>query len=224
MPLKTSRLTGIVHEKVLLVEGKDEVNFFEVLLKHLGLNNIQTMEVGGKDKFLDEFPTFLVLPGFERVTAYAIIRDADTNHGLTLESIKGLLKRHNQPCPRRSGEFESISASSCKVGIFIIPGNAETGMLESLCLQTVADHPVMSCVNKLMRCLDENLTKKLAEDLKDRGKSWYPRNEEKARLHIFLSSMHEVTTSIGLAAQKGYWNFEHDALSDLRDFLKKLAE
>jgi len=36
--------------------------------------------------------------------------------------------------------------------------------------------------------------------------------------------MHEVTTSIGLAAQKGYWNLEHDVLSDLRDFLKEMVE
>jgi hypothetical protein len=36
--------------------------------------------------------------------------------------------------------------------------------------------------------------------------------------------MSELTTSIGLATPKGYWNLDHDALSDLRNFLKKMAE
>jgi hypothetical protein len=36
--------------------------------------------------------------------------------------------------------------------------------------------------------------------------------------------MSELTRSIRLAAQKGYWNLDHHALSDLRNFLKKMAE
>jgi hypothetical protein len=36
--------------------------------------------------------------------------------------------------------------------------------------------------------------------------------------------MHELTTSIGSAAQKGYWNLDKDALSNLNNFLKKMAE
>jgi hypothetical protein len=36
--------------------------------------------------------------------------------------------------------------------------------------------------------------------------------------------MHELTTSIELAAQKDYWNLDHHALSDLYNFLKKMAE
>jgi len=36
--------------------------------------------------------------------------------------------------------------------------------------------------------------------------------------------MHEVTTSIGIVAQKGYWNLEHNTLSDLRNFLQKMGE
>lgn len=213
MPLKLSQIT---HDKVLLVEGQDEVNFFQALLNHLHLVSIQIIELGGKDRFHNEFPTFLALPGFEQLTAYAIIRDADSSHTSTLHSIKDLLQRNGQPCPANSGEFTTPPR---KVGVFIIPGNTEQGMLESLCLRSVSEHPAMPCVESFMRCLDEMLEKRLGEVPINRQQAYYPKNEEKAKTLAFLSCMHEVTTSIGLAAQKGYWPFDHTALAELRNFL-----
>ena len=62
---------------VLLVEGKDEVNLFKALLRHMGMSpevDIQLKEVGGKDKFRNEFPAFLNDPNFSLVKAYAIVR------------------------------------------------------------------------------------------------------------------------------------------------------
>lgn len=150
----------ITHDRVLLVEGQDEVKFFEMLLLHTDLHEqIQVIEVGGKDRF-----------------------------------------------------------------IFILPGNQQTGMLESLCLQTVTDHPVMICVESFMNCLREHLETKPEGDVKIRSKPYFPKNTEKARLLAFLAGLHESMTSVGVAAQKGYWPFDHEALSDLRDFLKTLVE
>src|SRR5438128_6637595 len=88
--------SSIIYNKILLVEGKDEVKFFEVFLNYLGLKGVQIIEVGGKDKFLDEFPAFLAFPGFEQVTSYAIIRDADASHTFTFESIRRLLEKYGQ--------------------------------------------------------------------------------------------------------------------------------
>ncbi len=52
MQIEPSESSIITASKVLLVEGQDEVKFFEALLKHLGIKkNVQIHEVGGKDKF-----------------------------------------------------------------------------------------------------------------------------------------------------------------------------
>ena len=46
----------ISSEKVLLVEGKDELNFFEALLPFLKFKStIQVIDVGGKDQFGHSF-------------------------------------------------------------------------------------------------------------------------------------------------------------------------
>lgn len=139
-----------------------------------------------------------------------------------IKSITGLLERHGQPCPKQHKDIVAIG--SLKVGIFILPGNRETGMLESLCLQTVTNHPAMACVETFIDCLSERIEKKPASEARDHSKIYFPRNVEKAKLLAFLACLHEPTNSIGLAAQKGFWPFDHEALSDLCNFLKQLAE
>lgn len=215
-----SKPLEITSSRVILVEGPDEVNFFEALFRHISMQGIQIINVEGKDNFPAKFSIFLKHPDFRLVHGYALIRDADTSHAATFNSLKSLLQNHGQPCPQASGNF-SIT-DMLKVGIFIMPGNKETGMLESLCLQTVVDHPVMHCVNNYMDCLDQKLVRKTHET--EGTLAYYPKNEEKAKILAFLAGMYEVTHSLGVAALKGYWPFDHEALSELREFLKKLAE
>lgn len=43
-------------DRVLAVEGKDECNFFEALMRYEKINGIQIIDIGGKDKFQIEFP------------------------------------------------------------------------------------------------------------------------------------------------------------------------
>jgi hypothetical protein len=84
----------ITRSRVLLVEGKDEVNFFIALLKHMGIgDDVQVLEVGGKDKFPDELPAFLNDPGFPRVRVYAIVREAGLSRG-----NRGLCHPTGQDC------------------------------------------------------------------------------------------------------------------------------
>jgi hypothetical protein len=45
-----------------------------------------------------------------------------------------------------------------RVGIFVMPGENETGELEDLLWQTIPDkNQVKQCVNKYLRCLEKNL-------------------------------------------------------------------
>jgi hypothetical protein len=199
---------SITASKILLVEGKDEVQFFEALLNHLHLKSVQIREIGGVYKFPTEFATFLVDPGFSQLNAYAIIRDADKSRTSAFQSVKGVLAKHNQPCPRKHAQFASSGA--LKVGVFIMPGNTTGSMLEDLCLQTVADDEAMACVNDFIHCL------------KTQAKC-SPKNESKAKVQAFLAAMPDTVNSLGVGAQKGYWQLHHPALTELRSFLTELA-
>jgi hypothetical protein len=195
---------------LLLVEGEDDRNFFEALCNHLGLKGIQIISYKGKLNLPNVFLAVLNAPNFDQVSGYAITRDADTNHKAAFESIKGLLQKHKQPCPQKHAQF--AGSGSLKAGIFIISGNnATTGMLEDLCLQTVVGHTVMSCVESLMQCL------------KDQGTTFYPHHPSKAKVQAFLAAMPETVNSLGLAAQKGYWQFNSQALAELCTFLQELS-
>lgn len=210
----------IEKSKLLLVEGKDEVNFFGALLKHLGNDGIEIREVGGKDKFPKEFPALLNDPGFTSVRSYAIIRDADDSEKNTLASVRGLLKKHRQPVPDRHGSY--AAKNDLRAGVFIMPGNAGEGMLEDLCLKTVAGHPVNGCVNAYIKCLREVLEQRKASQAREDGCFYFPRNISKAKAQTFLAGLEKNYPSVGVAAQGGCWDFNHEALEPLRLFLDGL--
>jgi hypothetical protein len=195
---------------ILLVEGNDETNFFNELLKYMEIIDVQTWAVGGKAQFPNELPAFLLAPNFEQVRAYAIIRDADTSANSTLESIQGLLNRNNQPCPARHGEFAGNEERNLKVGIYIMPGNAEKGMLEDLCLQSVMQHRIMPFV--------EAYIEKVQSTMGDEA----PKNVSKAKLQTFLAGTPRTDERLGLAAKWKYFPMNHPAFSDICDFIRRL--
>jgi len=206
---------SIKKNNLLLVEGKDEVYFFEALLMHLRLENVQTIQVGGKDKFKFEFPALMEAEGFSDVTAYAIIRDADNDAKATLDSIQYLLNKYEQPVPDAHSEIKQ--RDDVKVGIFIMPGDDNPGMLECLCLSTLADDPVLACADKYMDCLKE------LEEQATPENSCFPKNISKARMHTFLAGQKKYVPSLGMAAKKGYFDLDADAMNELSQFMNELV-
>lgn len=212
--------TSISLPKVLLVEGKDEVKFFGAFLAHLNIVGVQPIEVGGKDKFPIEFPTLTKDPNFRIVNTVAIIRDADQNVKAVFDSVSYLLNQHKFPVPSAIGEI--ATSSKMKVGVFVMPGNKETGMLEDLCMKTVSSHPATQCVDSFMGCLSRVLVPNSTPSIKESAKHYFPKVPAKAKAQAFLAAMHEIVPSVGIAAEKGYWDFEHVALSELKSFLTSL--
>jgi len=199
---------------VLLVEGMDDIKFFDSLLRYMGVNpgaDVDLREVGGKDKFRHEFPAFLNDPHFSQVKAYAIIRDADNSAPDALKSVQGLLKKHDQPCPTGHARFAHSSDDTLKVGVYIMPGGPK-GMLEDLCLQSVKDHLIMPHVKNFMDQVQKTMGKKA------------PKNPSKATVQAFLSGMHNTVCGLGVAAQQRTWRFDNEAFSNLRNFLEQLVQ
>lgn len=197
----------IRHNKIIAVEGRDDANFFNALLRHIKITDVDIREVGGKAQFKDKLPALFRTPGFSDVYIFAVIRDADQDANSAFESIRNLLKKEGFAPPAKINMF---SDNSPKVGIFIMPGNSEKGMLEDLCLKTVADNPAMTCVKPFM---DSCLKLKTP-----------PGNLAKASAQAFLAAMPEIVNSVGVGAEKGYWNFDSPILDELKNFLLKFKE
>lgn len=205
----------ITKRGVLAVEGKDEINFFDGLLHHVGISDFQIVEVGGKDRFPERLPELLKVPGFfepngsPRVRNLAIVRDKDGDNAF--ESIVNIVRKAGLTPPDKHGEF---SDERLRVGIFIMPGDTVDGtMLEDLCLKTVEDHEAMPCVEQFTSCV--------------RLLPSAPKNMSKAkvqvfRAQVFLAAQADTVDAVGLGAQKGYWDFASPALTELKAFLAHL--
>ncbi len=196
----------IQHRKILAVEGSDEVNFFKALLEYMEITDFEVIEVGGKDKFKDRLPALVIRTGFDEVESLAIIRDADKDASGAFESIRDVLKKTGLNPPNQVNRFSNTEP---RVGIFIMPGNSDEGMLEDLCLKTVEGHPVMRCVDAFINCV-------LNLDIEK------PNNIAKAKTQTFLAAMPKIANCVGIGAKKGYWKFCSSELSNLKSFVNNL--
>ena len=97
-------------------------------------------------------------------------------------------------------------------------------MLEDLCLEIVKESPVLACVEEYIGCLDANTVKKENDDELEEGKFYYPKNPSKAKLHAYLSGMHEYVPNLGMATEKGYWDLDSPVLNHLKTFIEQLKE
>jgi len=215
MPSPNDALSSINSKKVIAVEGKDEINFFNALLRHMNITDFDIREIGGKDQFPKKLPALLKARGFylgdgsSFVTHLAIIRDRDEDKAF--KSIATIVANAGLKPPTKHSEF---SNGFPKVGIFIMPGETIDGtMLEDLCLKTVENHKAMTCVNEYASCISA---------LEPTPKNIPKSKVQVFKAQVFLAAQPEIVDSVGLGAQKKYWDFESHALDELKEFLIKL--
>lgn len=198
--------------KLLLVEGVDEINFFYSLFKSMNISDIQVIESKGKERFPAELELIVNDPEFEKVSGIGIVRDADNDQTAAVQSIQYYLKKHE--LPHRAGHGGFDSSSQIRVGIFIAPGFKENGMLESLVLESLTQHPVKMAAERYLADLKSSLANQTTE-----VKFNYPNNEPKALMHAFLAGMEKFIPSLGLASKKGYFDLEAEVFQDIRSFI-----
>lgn len=191
-------------KKLLIVEGRDEVEYFEAFFKHLQITEYQIINAGGKDNLQTYILSLKALEGFKDVELIGIVRDADNNAENSFISVCNSLAKAELDIPKSNNLFTS---GKIKTGIFIMPGNKKEGMLESLCLQTIESTKEYSCIERFFDCIP--------------GK---PKNIAKSRVQAYLSTREIFVHSLGLAAKKGYWDFEHAVFNELREFIKIFQE
>ena len=194
---------------LLVVEGKDEYNFFTSLIRHLSLTDIQIVDVKGKDNFKNEFPLLVQSENFYGIVKkIGFVRDAEEKEATAaFQSICGILKTYDLPVPHAPNTV--IGQNGRKAAIFIMPNNKDSGMLEDLCIESRKTDPVWNCVEAFIKCYCPLIEKDTY-------------NSSKAKIGAFLSTRVPIEKELGFAAQHHVWDFNNPCFNPVKDFLVNL--
>lgn len=191
----------------LVVEGNDQRNFFAAMLRHLNLGGVEIQNFGGVNELRDFLENLADTDEFDQIVkSVGIVRDAEISAESAFRSVQGALRNANMDVPDAPG-VETGGAPS--VSVFIFPDNQSAGMLETLLCRTFADTPMEDCVENFFACVGGETGERL-------------RRPDKSRAHAYIATTPEPQVSVGVAAQRGYWNLDHPAFDDVRRFLQSL--
>ncbi len=200
------RRQAITNPKLLLVEGRDEFNFFSALINHLQLQDIEVRIYEGKSNLRRALQTLPLAPGFGNVKSVGIVRDADDDANAAFQSVCSSLSNANLPVPDSP---LVLTSGRPQIAVMIMPPGTNTGMLEDLCLSALQGDPAMPCVDQYFQCLETQM-----ENL--------PQNASKARLHAFLASRERPDLRLGEAALGGYLPWDSPAFESVKQFINQL--
>lgn len=206
----------ITKEALLLVEGKDALNFFVALCNHLEFSpQPEIMNFGGVDEFRGFLEGLIGAKGFQDVKSIGIIRDAEKNAAAALQSVQSSLKnaasKHNVDLAVPTEPETLVSDGQRAIGVLILPGHGRPGMLETLLCHTFAGTPENACVDAFFNCVAEARL------------GWAAERPDKARAQALIATQPLPHVSVGVAAKEGYWDLNHAVLEPVRAFLQSVV-
>ncbi len=190
----------------LLVEGNDQRNFFEALVKDMYRDDIQVQNFGGVNDLRTFLSLWSRLLDSSKIRSVGIVRDAEISAQAAFQSVQGALKNAGLDVPDRPRQ---LTNSSPNISVLILPDDNNSGMLETLLCRTFTDTQMNSCINEFFECIQTATTSKL-------------HRPDKARAHAYIVTQRDPHISVGVAALRGYWTLDHPALSSVRQFLQTL--
>ena len=201
----------------LLVEGKDGRNFFEAFIKYhsekLSLGKIQIQNFGGVTELSDFLEGFVGMTGFHKVRSIGIVRDAEMQYAEksaenAFRSVQDTLKNAELPvpdCPEKRKVDGRLA-----MDVLILPGgDHKKGMLETLLCESFAGTEIDDCISEFFQCVEPLLEESIKED--------------KARAFAYLTTRPNPHHSVGVAANQGCWDLDHEVFAGIREFLKRIV-
>jgi len=189
---------------LLLVEGADDVAFFNELRSKLSLDRpIKVEAIEGKDNLLPKLRALVPNPNvdieFLDFVSIGVVRDADEDPEQSFREVVEALQAANLPAPSAVG---AVASNNITTSVFILPDASSTRMLEDLCLRAferdhvkLAAQVYVSSIQLLAPLKDKNIPKATLKD----------KNIPKATLKAFLAckedtKKHEVRLWLGEAS------------------------
>ena len=208
---KNGRLE-VVANHLLLVEGRDEVNLFEGLIRHCFTDfdrevQVQIEEVG-KESFKGRFGALTkAARKTAPIQAIGIVRDADEDASGAFASVCSAVSGFDYVPPCSHGNY---SASRPSIGVFITPDGTKRGAIESICRQSLEGSPASQCAEDYLDCL------------KAHG-ALLSANHDKSFAHAYLASTRDPVARVGEGGLQGVWNFSSPAFAELYQFIVDLV-
>lgn len=204
---------------LLLVEGVDDVRFFNAFLMYLKKDSIQVSAVGGKDEFRKALKPVKNARNFNKLESLAVLRDSDKKPQSALQSLRNSVKAAGLPNPVNVG----VQAGTHPISVYIelVPGTGQAGSLETLLWELLPDSE-KECIGKYLDCMSQ-----LCE----------VRNMDKSRLYAYLAAgstpdccsggngatrRTQAGLRLGESAEKGVWDWEDPALRRIKGLLEVL--
>ena len=215
--------------RLLLVEGKEDKEFFIQLGSHLKFPEeipLRILPYEGKDKLPKFLYQLIQDMNFKQVSQIGIVRDADYGTD-ALQSVRTAIKNANANSLRQLPVPETViepSEGSPKVSVLILPSEKRDGMLEDLVLDALNDDLITPCVNDFFTCLMDRKVEIVQERL------------SKARVRVFITGKNvDRQSAVGDDTDKLYlsdiykmswWRDEfwrHPSFDEAKAFLRQLV-
>jgi hypothetical protein len=191
-------------KKTLLVEGKDDQHVIWALCEKLGIpETFDVVNCEGIDNLLPQITVRLKQSG---IKAIGIIIDADLDVKTRYESLSALLSTHGFTFPEElPAEGLIVEADDVKIGVWIMPNNGLSGMLEDFIAFLVpGEDQLMPIVTETLTSIEEKQLNRYAMI-----------HQSKARIHSWLSLQDDPGTPMGLAITKKYLTTDEDTCQKL---------
>ena len=209
----------IEKQKLILVEGMDVHGFLFHAIKAFKKNDIQVFNFKGRNDLRLFVKNLATMENFSKVKTFVIASDAETNVQSTIQSIKDTLKNvDNVDLPIPTGPFQFSSNNDIKTAIILFPGpdkngDLRKGTIEDLCLETVADDPILKkCVENFIKCASQN---QLDNDVL--------RHLWKSRLHAYLAGKDDhAGKKLGVVARSGLWKWDHPTMAPFKKIIQEM--
>lgn len=175
--------------KVLLVEGADDCHVvMAVCAAHDVPQTFGIYACGNDDRVLKRLNALIVQP--DPPGTIGIVLDADHDANQRWREVRTKLRAHNYifpEYPAMNGTIIDTPANMPKLGIWLMPNNRESGMLEDFCL-TMVDAATQAYVsNTVMNAQKEGRC------------TFKPIHFTKAVIHTYLAWQNEPGSPLGLS-------------------------
>lgn len=151
---------------LVLGEGRDDCAVFQKVAETAELSGLKFEELGGKDYFVKRLKQLRLSPEFTRgqIQRILITRDADDSWEASLRSLSDAVERVFGPKIANTREWVAVNAH-CEIALWIVPGDHQPGMLETLCLEVAKEAAPsdFECLDQFASCLEKQAQATLHE-------------------------------------------------------------
>jgi 5S rRNA maturation endonuclease (ribonuclease M5) len=195
-------------QRVLIVEGKDDLFFFAELLEDIGkYQGVFIQEMGGRSLLETNLENFIHHGRLREKTHVAVVVDADTN-GLAIASkLTSLLSDITGQNVTEGAWTEGTP----RIGLLVVPSPENVGEIEDVVWNAWAADPAnaaaKACIETYETCMRENAGLRAHSSVK-------------GRLGSLLALKHDEDPRLGPAARANVFNFSHPGYERVISFLR----